>query len=191
MNNKNQNCAVYGIYGLNSSKIYIGGTTRLNIRITKEHVSQLKKNKHKNEELQKDWNDYGEDNFIFLLIEFTIPETLKERENSYIKACKKTGNAYNIKGGPSGPLFVSDETKKKMSDAKKGANHPNYGKPCYEGAGRKPKTYKFISPEGVEVQTTGLNSICEQYDLSASSMSRLANGKLEHHKGWRRVECII
>ena len=45
--------------------------------------------------------------------------------------------------------------------------------------------YKVKSPEGVEFVIDNLSKFCRENDLSQGHMTAVANGKLNHHKGWQ------
>lgn len=56
--------------------------------------------------------------------------------------------------------------------------------------GRPKKTYKFINPQGDEVEVVGLRDFCVANDLSVSQMSAVARGKRKSHKGWVASEIL-
>jgi group I intron endonuclease len=69
---------------------------------------------------------------------------------------------FGRKGGKN-PMFGkkhSDETRQKMSDANKGENNPNFGKPKAEGAG-KPSQVIEVTDISKGNTTTTYNSISE------------------------------
>lgn len=59
---------VYEIQNKNSNKSYIGKTNAFSLR-KNAHLNKLKKGSHINKDLQKDWNDLGEESFDFNIIE--------------------------------------------------------------------------------------------------------------------------
>lgn len=59
---------IYKITNKINNRVYIGKSSDIECR-WQEHQSALNKQIHHNEELQKDWNYYGEDNFKFEIIE--------------------------------------------------------------------------------------------------------------------------
>ncbi len=64
---------IYQIRNKINNKIYIGSTQKLNpYRRKGEHFSTLNNNKHRNTHLQKSWNKYGEENFVFEILEELI-----------------------------------------------------------------------------------------------------------------------
>jgi group I intron endonuclease len=76
---------------------------------------------------------HGYSNFSLEILEYCSPEQCIEREDFYLSSLP---HEYNIlpKAGSSFGFKHSEKTKKIISEAKKGENHPNYGKPRYEGA---------------------------------------------------------
>jgi group I intron endonuclease len=82
----------------------------------------LTHNKHNNPYLQNAWNKYGRDNFHFVIIEEIInSENLSHIEQQYIDQCDRD-KSYNISICSTAPMrgrFMSDDTKKKMSETQK------------------------------------------------------------------------
>jgi group I intron endonuclease len=112
---------IYQIKNLINGKIYIGSSISVKRRFN-EHKKLLRNNKHKNNHLQLSWNKYGENNFIFSLIEKVDSQFLLTKEQYYIDLSKsydkKIGyNICKIAGNTLGYIF-SEESKIKMSKAK-------------------------------------------------------------------------
>ncbi len=63
---------VYEVRNLTNEKVLIGSTMNLDGSINR-HKFELKSNSHKNKKLQNDWNDIGEKNFSFEVIEELLP----------------------------------------------------------------------------------------------------------------------
>ena len=63
-----KNSGIYKITNLINKKYYIGSSLDIKRR-WKEHRRNLIKNKHNNIHLQKSWNKYGENSFLFEIIE--------------------------------------------------------------------------------------------------------------------------
>ena len=64
----NQPACVYQIVNSVNNKIYIGETTRGEIR-WKQHLTDLRGNYHRNHKLQADFNKFGEEVFTWSIIE--------------------------------------------------------------------------------------------------------------------------
>ena len=92
---------VYRIVNSQSDKVYIGFATDLEARFNR-HKAELKFGSHRNEELQKIWNSYGES-----ALEFEILDVLDQEEGTqaspneelhiltemWIQKLKKTGDS--------------------------------------------------------------------------------------------------
>ncbi len=90
------------------------------------HFSELKNNKHKNYKLQKLYNLYGKESFIFSVIEVVdIKENLIEREQYYINSLKPEINI-NLIANSSFGVKRSEETKEKVRQANLGLKHPEW-----------------------------------------------------------------
>jgi group I intron endonuclease len=124
---------IYRIKNIITNKCYIG-KSELDIEGRwKAHVNALRKNKHKNNKLQNTWNKYGEENFIFGVIEEYPPEQCNEMEIYWIAYYDSFHNGYNNTEGGEGTLGwnPSKETRQKMSENHadfSGKKHPMYGK---------------------------------------------------------------
>ena len=95
---------IYKITNIQNNKCYIGQTKNYEKR-WKEHKYLLNKNKHENIYLQYAWNKYGENNFIFEVIEFV--NNYNERERYWISFYNSTDHnfGYNfLKGGENPPV---------------------------------------------------------------------------------------
>lgn len=76
-------CGIYEFFNLENGKRYVGSSVNIYNRIH-EHVHNLKNNKAHNKHFQSAWNKYGEDNFIFNILEYCSEEDRFEREQYYI-----------------------------------------------------------------------------------------------------------
>lgn len=96
---------IYKIENLKNHKKYIGLTNNI-IRRKTRHFTDLRRNKHDNSFLQKEFNIYGEENFSFN-IEFEGDisyEEISQKEKEYIALYDSYRNGYNQnEGGNFGP----------------------------------------------------------------------------------------
>lgn len=137
---------IYGIKNIDTGKVYVGQTRQTFNRRFLLHNWQLKNNVHENQYLQKSYNKYGDSKFEFFIIEIIKNKNLdilNELEIKYIKKYKSQNLSYNILNGGGGRLGISmsenakkiigeknrihmlgrkasDETKRKMSESRKG-----------------------------------------------------------------------
>ncbi|SRR6266568_437934 len=78
---------IYKITCTANKKIYIGSAVNLQQR-KKGHFSCLRRNEHVNKHLQNAWNKYGEQTFIFEVLEYVLPMSLTAREQYWFKKLK-------------------------------------------------------------------------------------------------------
>jgi hypothetical protein len=118
------NKGIYKIINLKNNKVYIGQSEKLNNREW-NHFYWLNRGEHHNEHLQKSYNKYGKDNFIFEVIEET--EDLDNRELYWINENGGINSKlnYNMKN----PLSMqwSNYVRVKQSKNMLGENNPNFG----------------------------------------------------------------
>lgn len=114
---------IYQIRNITDDKVYVGSSVNIQTRFN-THKMRLRKNVHHSKLLQNAWNKYGEDNFIFEIIEVTQINQLLLREQFYLdlkKVCmKEFGYNINPRAGSNLGIKLSDSTKRKMSIAKTG-----------------------------------------------------------------------
>lgn len=110
---------IYSITNLINDKKYIGST--INPCQRKEnHFSRLRKNKHCNKILQRSWNKYGENNFLFEMVEKVDDKNdLIKLEQKYIDLLKPVYNICKIAKSRLG-VKASEETLAKMRKANLG-----------------------------------------------------------------------
>lgn len=178
-------CGVYKILNNISGKCYIGISKHCQERI-KQHVRELKHNRHTNNHLQRAWNKYGEESFICSVIEkFDLSEVDKThvllREIYWIDFYNSCENGYNQSHGGDGSTFVqlSKERNEKISKAIRGRKQP------WNTRGRSFNARRIVC------LNTGKNYECiadavDEYNSSCPEMirsckSRLALNNKCHH----------
>lgn len=190
---------IYQIRNIQNDKIYVGSSIDIEYRI-ETHIRELRKNHHNNTYLQNAWNKYGEENFVFEIVELVDDVAqLRDIENWYIKNWKCTTHkfGYNILSDTNIGLGVkaSKEVRKKISEACKGAKNGNYGrKHTKEEIQRirdnrwgkdyvcKPKKSSYIrkTPEELAESRRLFSEKCKGRKLSEETkqkLSKLATGR--------------
>ena len=152
---------------------------------------------------------HGYSKFSLSILEYCESDKCLEREDYYLKllqpqyntslnsSAPMSGRTHSeetkkimseAKKGAKSFLFGknhSDETRKKISDAIKGENHPNFGKPRHEGAGKASQQIEVFDFQ--EKTTTSYNSISEAARTlninNATIVKYFANNQQSPYKG--------
>ncbi len=110
----------FGIYKITckiNNKVYIGSTEVCFKQRFKKHKQKLRNNYHENDYLQKSWSKYGEDNFVFeILEEISDKSKVKEIEQTYLNEYISKGKdfCFNLsKSATGGNTITNDEIKEK------------------------------------------------------------------------------
>lgn len=126
---------IYRITNMANNHYYIGSAESF-ARREWQHRYELRKGTHKNPRLQAAWNKYGEEMFVFEVLE-EVPQdrTAFDIENTYLMRCVGRPDCYNINTDAYVPRLGiphTEETKLKTSRNRKGkaagSEHYRYGK---------------------------------------------------------------
>lgn len=146
---------IYKIENVINGKKYIGSAINIDIRL-KRHINDLKNKKHVNIHLQREYNKYGIENFIFECVEECEKDILKDIEQQYLNNIfliknnnlfyynigKDASGGDNLTYNPNKNIIIdkikvglikryeneSDEDKVKRRNNLIGDKNPNYGK---------------------------------------------------------------
>ncbi len=108
----NNRSGIYKITNTINNKYYIGSAINFKRRCI-QHKSKLKTKTHHSIKLQNAYNKYGDDVFIYEIIEECEKEILIKQEQYYIDTLKPYYNINKIAGSSLGRK-TSDETKEKL-----------------------------------------------------------------------------
>lgn len=87
---------IYGVLNVVTGKFYVGATLTLGAR-WKQHVNDLRANRHHSDKLQRSWNKHGENAFNFLILELCDNESeLGAREQHWIDEKSAYLTGYNV-----------------------------------------------------------------------------------------------
>ena len=143
---------IYKILNILNGKMYIGSSVSFEQRWT-QHRSELRRNKHHSPKLQRAWNKYGEDAFVFSIIEECAPEILEKREQFWMDHYNAYGrHGYNIALVAGRAMLGrnhTDEAKAKISEAQKAKQHSLWRKRSDETRAKisEANKGKKLSPE--------------------------------------------
>ena len=124
---------IYQIRNLVNGKIYLGSSINIDRRWY-SHECNLNGNYHENNHLQRAFDKYGADNFIFEVLLICDEIMLSIYEQLLLDNYVVWSIDYNINKCVDRFTFT-DEVKQKMSGSRasmSGVNHPMYGKECSE-----------------------------------------------------------
>jgi len=116
---------VYQIRHLGSEKTYVGSSKTLGARFS-VHRHSLKTNKHPNIKLQRAWNKYGADAFVFEVLLYCDPQDCVTYEQAAINRFKPEYNICQVAGNTLGRKLRAS-TKNKMKGPRpsvRGQKHP-------------------------------------------------------------------
>ena len=122
---------ISGIYqiksGVNPTRIYIGSAINIDNR-WKNHLKELRRNKHHSDKLQNHYNKYGEADLQFSVLLGCSKEGLIIIEQYFIDSYKPYFNICKTAGNTLGThRKLSNETRRRMSFARMGKKNPMYG----------------------------------------------------------------
>lgn len=148
-------CGIYGIQNTLTGEWYVGQSQDVNKRRT-THFRNLTNQQHENVHLQRSFDKYGKETFIFELLEECDIDSLNECEIKWIAEKDSKENGFNMTYGGDGIRGfhmsdevrekmsqsrmghpVSEEHRRKMSIAKSGERHHQWGKPVSEETKKK------------------------------------------------------
>lgn len=124
---------IYKIINIINNKFYVGSAVDLKRRKTR-HFSELRTGKHNNRHLQAAWVKYGEQAFVFVVVEELSPDAdLLAAENVWLKEHVGKDYCYNLGVDATAPMLGmcgeasptwgykhSEENKKIIAAASKG-----------------------------------------------------------------------
>lgn len=138
--NRNKS-GVYRLKNIISGKTYIGSSQNLSKRfILYFSLKTLKAGTGKNTPINKALLKYGYSNFSLEILEYCDPQISIEREQYYLDLCIGEYNILTVAGSNKGFKFSAEarlnmsgrrhteESKDLMREARKGKNHPMFGK---------------------------------------------------------------
>lgn len=96
---------IYKIINVVNNKFYVGSAVDFKRRKTR-HFSELRMGKHNNQKLQNAWNKYGEQAFVFVVVE-ELPDDadLFAAENVWLHEHVGTEYCYNIGVNATAPML--------------------------------------------------------------------------------------
>jgi group I intron endonuclease len=194
---------IYRIINTINGKSYIGSSSNLPKRKI-GHFCNLRCNKHNNKHLQSAWNKYGEPAFVFEVLLTCHSDLLIWYEQQFINALMPEYNIYTTIGNQPRGYSLSEETKRKLSMAKKGKPaHPNTVAALYLRKGKKfteehrqnlSKAHSgrggiiptILGPDGIKYNDiNNIRQFCREHNLYPAGLNAVIKGKYTQHHGYR------
>ena len=196
------NTGIYCIINKINNKRYIGSTSQSFQQRWNKHKSSLNNNKHHSGRLQNSWNKYGEENFIFIVLETCEPKYCIIREQWWLDLFGTYLDTfgYNICAVANSCLGVkhtleqrnklkkqkSEEHKRKLSEINKGKSIPIEVRKKIKKSCAK-LSYNVTDPQGNITLVNNLREFCRNYNLDIGCITNLANKtrNITQHKGYK------
>ena len=148
---------IYKIQNIFNDKCYFGSSLNIKQRFI-DHRKNLRRGTHHSGHLQNSWNKYGENNFVFEIIEVVVDENqLVKKEQKHINKNKSYDRkfGYNINPLATSCLGVkrSERTRARIRENHadiSGKNNPMYGRK------HSKKTKKILSEKKKEMYASGV-----------------------------------
>jgi group I intron endonuclease len=192
---------IYCIKNIINNKMYIGSSVNMAKRF-RYHIWRLKNNKHHSFLLQNAWNKYGQNSFVFEVLQETEVDLLIAEEQKWLdeKKTYQPENGYNISNIAGSPLnLFTEETRKKISLANKGKivteetrkkmSQSRSGKPFSDehkkaiSDGKKGKTFSEQHRKNLSKAQTGLTrNFTEEHKQKISESRKGLKFSDEHKK---------
>lgn len=150
---------IYKIINTTNGKFYVGSTTDTRERF-RVHRKRLRNNKHHATHLQAAWNKYGEDAFVFHIVE-TVPEgeSLQHAEDRWLadhvgkeycyNKSKFSGAPWRGTSGDGTPFYKrqhTDDSKELLRQARASQDCPRTGKTHSEETKQLIREKKLANP---------------------------------------------
>lgn len=156
---------IYKIVNLVNDKFYVGSTTNKKVRF-RQHRKLLRGNRHHCKHLQAAWNKYGEEKFLFVVVE-EVPTTRALQEIEEIYLMQHVGKPYCYNTGRSAdapwrnaPAEITPNFGRLLTEAQKEQisvtlkafyaqdyhNHPRVGKTHSEATKQRIREAKLANP---------------------------------------------
>jgi len=210
-----QSSGIYRIENTKTRKVYIGQAQQLKTRYL-NHVSALKRGTHDNSYLQRAWNKYKEEDFVFSILEECSKELLANREQYWMDyyRCYDREYGYNLNPSSTKNLMLgrthTPEARAKISAAAKGRKmsrsnfdalmkaNKGVAKPDKNLAKKKSRKvdtsrarnikyeYHIFKPDGEHIMLTNLNEFC---DINRCSLTHLRGliFRNRFYKNWTAI----
>lgn len=170
-----------GVYQLKNTitgKVYFGSSKDLKSR-RRKHLSMLKLNKHESANIRKDCEKYGPEVFEFEILAYVPEDELLEYEQVLLDLDVEKYNRCLIAGSSQGVKY-SEESRRKMSERRKGKAVPKRLKPLI--------AYRDDGASNIEFRFAGRKQAVKALGLGRTNIQSVLNGRQKTTGGWKFKE---
>lgn len=165
---KERLCGIYKITCTANNVCYIGQSINIYNRWNK-HKTKLKANNHENKHLQNIYNKYGNETFVYEIIELCSIDLLDARERYWIKCYGGANSKNNCNNDSGGNKYkvCSNKTKQKLSESHKGYKVKEETKKKISATTKGKYSQRYNSIKVVKIDKQG--NIVKEYDSLSSA----------------------
>lgn len=185
-----QKTGIYKITCIINDKVYIGaalgvaatGKHKIGFyRRWREHITNLRLNRHRNSHLQHAWNKYGSDSFRFEILEFCSPLEGKDKEISWMDKYDALNHkkGFNIIRQNLENRTFSDNHRKKIAEALTGKKRP---KSIFNSI-MKP-VLQFDKDNNLIAEFESMSEAFRQTGIQRQDIGKVCLGKLKSAGGY-------
>lgn len=179
---------VYRVFNLLTNDCYVGGSKNVMSR-RRQHFSDLKLNKHGNQNLQNAYNEFGRVAFEFQVLQY-LPVGCSEddiinAEQVWIDKLSPQYNVNKIAGKYMGDYIRTAEAIEKRRKKMTGKKYPNRKKMTFKN-GINPQIGKFVSQETRDKLSklmTGAGNPNYGKPKSEETKKRISDGQKRYYSG--------
>ena len=169
-------CGIYGIQNVINGKYYVGQAVDI-LHRWKQHKDALNNGSHFNKHLQRSWNKYGQENFVFSILTLCKREKseLNHWERYWVKELNARINGYNkTDGGQDANNFISYTEDELLQH-------------FLSNRGENNKNAKLTEKDVLEIidrlkQNEGDAQIARDYNIDSTSVNHI-----RIHKTWKHL----
>lgn len=185
---------IYKITNIHNGKFLIGSTNNPEKRWIR-HKSKARCGKHINRYFQFEWNKYGEQAFVFSILEIVDKECdLRQIEQNYLDDFYEHPLCINLNPNADCPKSwkgkkrkpFTTEHRRKISVAQIGRiNSQSSNDKRREAMKNRMENFTLISPDGKIVKCEGFRITATKFDLDYRHLIAIVRQKRKSHKGWK------
>lgn len=182
---------IYQIRNITNGSVYVGSAKNIVYRWT-IHRRQLTDGKHHSRYLQRAWNRYGPQAFVFEVVEECQVDELLVREQFYIdeRTVYPRRMTYNVNPSSKTRLGarVNAASRKRMSESgKKRPSMPDVTRIKIGNtmAAFRGRSRSLRGPDGTVYENiSNMRRFCREHGIRPESIQAVTSGVQRSHKGW-------